>query len=1132
MVNDFYYRLQIYAQKEVNKVMTEYLETTINSLDSMEMQNYQIYDVKYDKMLYSPCFAEVTLKDRTAGRMTLPDVSKFKTAVTTEKTVWKHVNLYRCYKDNKGKEVSLEIGNDYIIYQVRPVAVPEGGFIILTLYSRDKLLTLDRFCRVYVNQRLGQDIICGMLRQKVGSTDAGPLAKCNVKYDVTLDNLKLLSSTYSNLVKPEDKKETEKTVEHIQPYRVQYNEDFHSFISRIACRCGEFLFFEDGKLRLGLDFAVKVKEDKSLNKNTYAFSSKTAKIISLTSEQIKRIEQVENTNSELAVGSFFSTYQSTPGSADKLSVNEDIAFDEYFDKFVKTELPDTLSKEFAIKNVLTIVKDTFFPHLGFAFKKDYWPTGWSGIVINLAKDLTLKLTSATRAKQDVNNKFVKDVFENSGKNSPNFQGFQQLKNGNLTQFSNLEPGEILQHLFFKKVRDNERKAENNRLLLQVDPSLKIGLGDLVYLPGKANASDLPYVVTRVRGHFDVTASGHDVVTEIEIVSPVDKEKDTNKPIFYPPYNKCSEMPPVPSQTAIVGDVNDPRFLGRVRVRYPWQEDTTLSPWIRVLSPSASADKMIHFAPEENDEVMVSYIGGNIDRPYVSGSLFNKKTPLHKSLYMPSDSTIKVGSQKLDFKKGTYDEMFTDLIPGWDVLVGFAPELSDVMTKGLDSIGDMKKLKGNITLTDTVGIWSIKGDTAAREVTINSELGQIKLNAFTGITIKSEGDIKICGKNVKIEAANNLSLQSGCAIAEESKISKIKGNITKQIGAVALGVLSDTLTKKMDLSLIRAVVDLLLPPKEGTLKLKSNRYLLLEAGEGSAVYGEDGFNKHDALASQSQDTLTQLDTLKNEVTTYITSVNNLLGENVDSGSIASKKTTLFSKITNYNNAHQEGAQLTADNVFAGLVAYNGPNLSDWETYTNLNDNADSTNELRDAITAFNTYKEDADHNYQDAAKPFLPKYTGEVDGLANSCEAVIKGNSQDLSAWYSRAKLSDDEIKKIYRTVWKTYLTNHDKVTFNCNNIDNGWESAVRAMTEKQSLTGKVGSFLKKQVVTVDENDWNPNKKGTILMSSDSGHTHVVGNTDISKKDNPIPSLLAIQRKLMESNDWVAQQANIENNLGN
>lgn len=1129
MVNDFYYRLQIYAQKEVNKVMTEYLETTINSLDSMEMQNYQIYDVKYDKMLYSPCFAEVTLKDRTAGRMTLPDVSKFKTAVTTEKTVWKHVNLYRCYKDNNGKEVSLEIGNDYIIYQVRPVAVPEGGFIILTLYSRDKLLTLDRFCRVYVNQRLGQDIICGMLRQKVGSTDAGPLAKCNVKYDVTLDNLKLLSSTFSNLVKPEDKNETTKTVEHIQPYRVQYNEDFHSFISRIACRCGEFLFFEDGKLRLGLDFAVKVKEDKNLNKNTYAFSSKTAKIISLTSEQIKRIEQVENTNSELAVGSFFSTYQSTPGSADVLSVNEDIAFDEYFDKFVKTELPDTFSKEFAIKNVLTIVKDTFFPHLGFAFNKDYWPSGWSGVLINLAKDLLLKLTSADRAKQDVNNKFVKDVFENSGKNSPNFQGFQQLKNGNLTQFSNLEPGEILQHLFFKKVRDNERKAENNRLLLQVDPSLKIGLGDLVYLPGKANASDIPYVVTRVRGHFDVTASGHDVVTEIEIVSHVDKEKDTNKPIFYPPYNKCSEMPPVPSQTAIVGDVNDPRFLGRVRVRYPWQKDTTLSPWIRVLSPSASADKMIHFAPEENDEVMVSYIGGNIDRPYVSGSLFNKKTPLHKSLYMPSDSTIKVGSQKLDFKKGTYDEMFTDLIPGWDVLVGFAPELSDVMTKGLDNIGEMKKLKGNITLTDTVGIWSIKGDTAAREVTINSELGQIKLNAFTGITIKSEGDIKICGKNVKIEAANNLSLQSGCAIAEESKI---KGDGKKQVGAVALGVLSDTFTKKMDLSLIRSIVDLVLPPKEGTLKLKSNRYLLLEAGEGSAMYADDGFKKHDAWSALA----TQLDTLKNAVTTYTATVNNLLHQNAASGPIASKKATLISKITNYNNAHQGGAQLTADNVFAGLVAYNGSDLSKWETYTNLNDNMDSTNELKDAITAFNDYKNQKTY-YQSADKPFLPKYTGEVNGLANSCEAVIKGQSDDLSAWYSRAKLSDDEIKKIYRTVWKTYLTNHDKVTFNCNDIGNDWQTAVIAMTEKEESKNRigkavsaVGSFLKKQVMTVDENDWNPNKKGTILMSSDSGHTHVVGITNISNKNNPT-GLLYIQRKLMESNDWVVP-ANNNNNLGN
>ena len=74
-------------------------------------------------------------------------------------------------------------------------------------------------------------------------------------YDIT--GIQFLKYSDSITYTGDDKKShTEDiTLEYIQPYLVQYNESFYDFLVRTANRCGEFLFFEDGKLTLGLPLA-------------------------------------------------------------------------------------------------------------------------------------------------------------------------------------------------------------------------------------------------------------------------------------------------------------------------------------------------------------------------------------------------------------------------------------------------------------------------------------------------------------------------------------------------------------------------------------------------------------------------------------------------------------------------------------------------------------------------------------------------------------------------------------------------------------------------------------------------------------------------------------------------------------
>jgi uncharacterized protein involved in type VI secretion and phage assembly len=74
--------------------------------------------------------------------------------------------------------------------------------------------------------------------------------------------------------------------------------------------------------------------------------------------------------------------------------------------------------------------------------------------------------------------------------------------------------------------------------------------------------------------------------------------------------------------AIVVDNKDDSGAGRVRVRLGAGTGETL--WARVATPMAGARRGVFFMPEEGDEVLVAFEGGDARRPYVLGSLWNGK----------------------------------------------------------------------------------------------------------------------------------------------------------------------------------------------------------------------------------------------------------------------------------------------------------------------------------------------------------------------------------------------------------------------------------------------------------------------------------------------------------------------------
>ena len=73
---------------------------------------------------------------------------------------------------------------------------------------------------------------------------------------------------------------------------------------------------------------------------------------------------------------------------------------------------------------------------------------------------------------------------------------------------------------------------------------------------------------------------------------------------------------------IVTNNHDPDGHGRVKLRFPWLDEHTESNWARLSTPMAGGGRGMVFIPEVNDEVIVAFEQGDMNRPYVLGSLWN------------------------------------------------------------------------------------------------------------------------------------------------------------------------------------------------------------------------------------------------------------------------------------------------------------------------------------------------------------------------------------------------------------------------------------------------------------------------------------------------------------------------------
>lgn len=836
------------------KILTEKTTTNVCSFD------VTLTKLEYKKKVYEPCQILANLQvgvvqERTDVKTT--ETTTFADGKTnveekTEKGHFKPVEMIDSEKVNllKGASVELEIDNtkvaqNYFIYKVRSsyrmVSGKTSLFVELTIFSRDKLMTLDKYSRAYTARKLYTDIL--------------------------LEEAKKFSSVevanHMQLLKYQDSSTKATSRDELRiPYLVQYNESFYQFMVRSANRFGEFLFFEDGQLNLGMQPSEKnyyKRNDKGeiekkdgadiiIDWATEPNAVQNRYYESVVSEGISVEERGHSyldhkPEYEDAYGSSGGRYNPDPTSANEWT-DQDLEKNKYI------EFEEALLEEVKCMVIESIFKGLESQTLGEA-------------ITTISMEMSKKIYDIHRNNQDYNNVLDEanyDLIENEDqKSGENYKQFVTYK-GSSNLSSNLknmfdESGlNNFFDLFYQFIRKKEKEVGEQAVWLDFGNYYRpIKLGD------KLRVANKDYVAISVEGSYE-NGQEHLLVSAIPVFSIAETESSpqTVTTAYDPWTTSCPFPPALPDiiirearpQVAFVAENLDPGTLGRIRVRYPWQDaEGDMSPWIRVTLPLATDGGAVNFTPNVGDEVMVGYVHGNIEHPYGMGYLTAPFVNERWKNAIPLDQYGGVHGIKV---KTGHHLTFSDGANGACLVastlgpLNFAKSFWPTGAVGAWPMGDEKSADfgGGFELSDRYGFYKITGSTDDRNITIESPVGTVNLNAFQGISIEApNGEIEIKGKNVSIEASNRLNIKSGENIEKKlwyqnSVKDVFKAAFVPELEAARDTVVSKTVGEFFDMSFLRCVVEWFLVPVNGTLNIKSSTFVTIEAGEGKTEVPAD------------------------------------------------------------------------------------------------------------------------------------------------------------------------------------------------------------------------------------------------------------------------------------------------------
>lgn len=287
--------------------------------------------------------------------------------------------------------------------------------------------------------------------------------------------------------------------------------------------------------------------------------------------------------------------------------------------------------------------------------------------------------------------------------------------------------------------------------------------------------------------------------------------------FRPP--RVTRRPRIPGvQTAIVvGSSGEEIFTdkyGRVKVQFHWdrlgKNDDKSSCWVRVAQMWASAGFGAMFLPRVGDEVVVSFLEGDPDRPLVVGSVYHATNVVPYTL--PDEktkSTIKTKSTpngdngdfnelRFEDKKGS-EEVFLQAQKDWNVKVKNDETRSVGHDETLTVENDRTKTvkhdqKATIENDDTLTVKHDQSVTIENDQTVEVKNDRkVTVDNDDAETVKGKQTIEVDGdQKVSVSGEQKISVSGSRSLSVDEDV---KDSFKGKLSLSVTGDVSETLSGK-------------------------------------------------------------------------------------------------------------------------------------------------------------------------------------------------------------------------------------------------------------------------------------------------------------------------------------------------
>lgn len=193
--------------------------------------------------------------------------------------------------------------------------------------------------------------------------------------------------------------------------------------------------------------------------------------------------------------------------------------------------------------------------------------------------------------------------------------------------------------------------------------------------------------------------------------------------------------------AIVTNVKDPEYLGRVKVKFPWLSDQLETDWVRIATDAGLSRGMLSL-PETSDEVLVAFEQGLFSFPYIVGGLWNGRDKPPVNDYYGEDGKI---AKRL-----------------WQSRTGHSILLHETSQES------------NITITEAKEGYILKLDGQNQKLEFSDgDSNKIVIDLRNrNLTIETVNDMVIKGKNIDITATDNFTVTAARQVKVSASMVKI------------------------------------------------------------------------------------------------------------------------------------------------------------------------------------------------------------------------------------------------------------------------------------------------------------------------------------------------------------------------